>query len=92
MDEKSNEITAVPELLELLYLNNAIITADSMSCQRKIVEKNTGAEADYCIALKGSQPALWKDVEDYFHDYGKEASTYKNTEKGHWRIEIREYY
>lgn len=92
VDEKSNEITAVPKLLELLYLNNAIITADSMSCQRKIVKKIIDAEADYCIALKGNQPALCKDVEDYFHDCGKEASAYKNAEKGHGRIEIREYY
>ena len=92
VDGKSNEITAVPELLDLLYLNDAIVTADSMGCQKKTVEKIIDAEADYCIALKGNQPALCKDVEDYFHDYGKEAFTYKNTEKGHGRIEIREYY
>lgn len=92
VDEKSNEITAVPELLDLLYIEHAIVTADSMSCQKKIIEKITDAEADYCIALKGNQPALYQDVEDYFHDYAKEVSTCKNTEKGHGRIETREYY
>lgn len=91
-DEKSNEITAVPDLLDLLYIDNAIITADSMSCQKKIVEKIIGAGADYCIALKGNQPTLCKDVEDYFHEYAKEASACKTTEKGHGRIELREYY
>ena len=90
--EKSNEITAVPELLDMLYIDNAIITADSMSCQKKIVQKIISADAEYCIALKGNQPTLCKDVEDYFCAYAGEACTYKHSEKGHGRIEIREYY
>lgn len=48
-------------------------------------------KADYCIALKGSSPTLCKDVEAYFYDHEMEVPTYKNTEKGHGRIEIREY-
>lgn len=92
VDEKSNEITAVPELLDLLYIDNTIITADSMSCQKKIVQKIIDAGAEYCIALKGNQPMLCQDVEDYFCAYAGEASTDKHLEKGHGRIEIREYY
>ena len=91
MDEKSNEITAVLVLLDLLYIDGAIITADSMSCQKKIVKRSIG-KADYCIAIKDDQPTLCKDVEDYFHDYGKKASALKTVEKGHGRIEVREYY
>ena len=92
VDEKSNEITAVPELLDLLYIDNAIITADSMSCQKKIARKIIGADAEYCIALKGNQPTLCKDVEEYFCAYTEETFTYKHLEKGHGRVEIREYY
>lgn len=83
VDEKSNEITAVPELLDLFYIDNAIITADSMSCQKKIVQKITGAGAEYCIALKGNQLTLCQDVEDYFCAYLREAFTVKHLEKGH---------
>lgn len=92
VDEKSNEITAVPELLDLLYINNTIITADSMSCQKKIVQKIVDADAEYCIALKGNQPTLCKDVEEYFGAYTGEAFLCKHLKKGHGRIEIREYY
>lgn len=92
VDEKSNEINAVPDLLDLLYIDGAVVTADSMSCQKKIVEKIIGGGADYCIALKGNQPTLYRDVEDYFHEYAKETPIYKTVEKGHGRIEVREYY
>ena len=66
VEEKSNEITAVPELIDLLYIDDTIITADSMSCQKKIVQKIAEGKADYCIALKENQPTLFKDTEDYF--------------------------
>ena len=55
VNEKSNEITAVPELLDMLYLDNAIITADAMSCQKTIVEKIISENADYVIGLKNNQ-------------------------------------
>ena len=92
VEEKTNEITAVPELLDLLYIDNAIITADSMSCQKKIVQKITDANADYCIALKENQPNLFKDTEDFFLDYAAESENTTTSEKGHGRIETRKYY
>lgn len=92
VEEKSNEITAVPELLDLLYIEDAIITADSMSCQKKIVQKITDGSADYCIALKENQPNLFKDTEDYFNEFASESDKTSTSEKGHGRVEIREYY
>jgi hypothetical protein len=65
-EEKSNEITAVPELLDMLSLEGAIVTADAMSCQTKIVAKITEKQADYVIGLKGNQSTLRDDVELYF--------------------------
>ena len=92
VEEKSNEITAVPELLDLLYIDDTIITADSMSCQKKIVQKITEGKADYCIALKENQPTLFKDTEDYFLDFSADSEKTITSEKGHGRIETREYY
>ena len=92
VEEKSNEITAVPELLDLLYIEEAIITADSMSCQKKIVQKITDGKADYCIALKENQPTLYQDTADYFQEFVADTDKTSTTEKGHGRIEIREYY
>ena len=69
VEEKSNEITAVPELLDLIDVEGAIVTADAMSCQKKIVEKIIEQKADYTIGLKQNQPALYQDTEDYFKEY-----------------------
>lgn len=92
VEEKSNEITAVSELLDLLYIDDTIITADSMSCQKKIVRKIAENNADYCIALKENKPNLFKDTEDYFHEFTNECENNKVFEKGHGRIEMREYF
>ena len=92
VEEKSNEITAVPELLDLMCIEDTIITADSMSCQKKIVQKITDGNADYCIALKENQPNLFNDTEDHFNEFASESDKTITSEKGHGRIEIREYY
>lgn len=60
IDEKSNEITAVPELLDLLDIKGCVITADAMSCQTAIVQKVIEKQADYVIQLKDNQPAMHK--------------------------------
>ena len=65
-EEKSNEITAVPELLETLDIKHSIITADAMSCQKEITRKIIGKMADYVIVLKGNQPSLLDDAAMYF--------------------------
>jgi len=90
-EEKSNEITAVPELLDLIDVKGDIVTADTMSCQKKIVEKIIEKRADYTIGLKQNQPALYKDTEDYFNEFSAEIPLKTTLDKGHGRIEKREY-
>ena len=90
---KSNEITAIPDLLEWLDIKGAIITIDAMGCQREIAEKIINKEADYILALKGNQGTLHKDIVDVFEDDEllKElhVKLYEDADKGHGRIEER---
>jgi len=92
--EKSNEITAIPALLELLDLRGCIVTIDAMGCQKEIAAKIIDGGADYVLALKGNQSGLLEDVQELFV-YAEElgfadCDYYKQVEKGHGRIEIRE--
>ena len=66
VDEKSNEITAIPRLLELLELHGAIVTIDAMGCQKEIAAAIRGRGADYVLAVKGNQEHLEADIVDYF--------------------------
>jgi predicted transposase YbfD/YdcC len=93
--EKSNEITAIAELLEVLELAGAIVTIDAMGCQKAIAKQIQDQEADYVLALKGNQGNLHKDICDYF-DWAERqkwqditVSTAHTLEKGHGRIEER---
>lgn len=94
--EKSNEITAIPQLLEALEVSGCIVTIDAMGCQTEIAEKIIAREADYVLALKENQGNLYEDVERLFDDL--ESSQYqaykfdfdKTVDKNHGRIEIRE--
>ena len=90
-DEKSNEITAVPQLLDMLDVEKCVITADAMSCQKDITSKITEKKADYVLGLKGNQPGLFDDVKLYFDSVKIDNKTVTK-EKGHGRIETREYY
>ncbi|MDE6516394.1 MAG: ISAs1 family transposase [Acetatifactor sp.] len=90
-EEKSNEITAVPELVDSLNIENSIVTADAMSCQKEIVKKIQEGKADYVIGLKGNQPALLENTALYFEHYAKELPCKITREKDHGRIEKREY-
>ncbi len=97
-DEKSNEITAIPKLLELLHLRGCIVTIDAMGCQREIVQQIVEKEADYVISLKGNQGALQQEVEALFSEAREEGfetlrHSYTETlEKEHGRIESRKYW
>lgn len=90
-DEKSNEITAIPELLDLLNVEKTIITIDAMGTQKKIAEKIIEKKADYVLALKGNQSSAYEDVRLYFENETV-ANKKKTLEKGHGRIEKREYF
>lgn len=90
-EEKSNEVTAIPELLDLIDIKKAVITIDAMGCQSKIVEKIVDKEADYLIGLKGNQGTLNDDVRLLFAAK-PQGTTFHNDEehdKGHGRIETR---
>lgn len=97
-EEKSNEITAIPKLLDMLEIKGCIVTIDAMGTQTEIAEKIVEKEADYILALKGNQGTLFEDVKLYMEGYVKDKNI-KNTEnyhktidKGHGRKEIRECY
>lgn len=97
VDEKSNEIPAVPELLDLINVENCTITSDAMSCQKKTVEKIRKKKCDYVICLKGNQETLHEDVKLYFEAALKEPQFYpfnriSTLDKGHGRIEKRQYF
>jgi predicted transposase YbfD/YdcC len=94
--EKSNEITAIPEVLDQLaeagQLQGAIVTIDAIGCQVEIADQIVAHEADYVLALKGNQPTLEADVLDYFDTApAAELTTTTTVEKGHGRIETRVY-
>ena len=94
--EKTNEITAIPDLLDELaetgQLEGALVTIDAMGCQVEIADKIVAHKADYLLALKGNQPTLETDVEDYFRTAPATKLVSKTTlEKGHGRIETRVY-
>jgi predicted transposase YbfD/YdcC len=97
VDEKSNEITAIPELLKVLELSGCIVTIDAMGCQKEIVKLIAEQKADYIITLKKNQGNLYKNVEQLFKKAirtgfeGFEKSAYKTQENGHGREEIRHY-
>lgn len=97
VDEKSNEITAIPELLKVLELSGCIVTIDAIGCQKEIVKLITQKDADYVITLKKNQENLYDEVEKLFQSgistgfQGIEHSTYKTEERGHGRHEIRNY-
>lgn len=97
VDENSNEITAIPELLKVLELSGCIVTIDAIGCQKEIVKLITQQNADYVITLKKNQGNLYDEVEKLFKSgisnsfQGIESSTYKTEEMGHGRHEIRHY-
>lgn len=91
VDGKSNEITAIPELLEMLAIKGAIISIDAMGTQKAIAEKIIEKGADYMLALKGNQGNLHADIKEFFTDSEliKSCLTHQTTDGGHGRIEER---
>jgi len=94
-DEKSNEITAIPELLKSLELKGCLVTIDAMGCQKKIAEVIIESDADYLLVVKDNQPNLHQAIQDYFaqaneadfEDYKIDFAETFN--KGHGRLESR---
>lgn len=100
VNEKSNEITAIPELIEALDLQNCIITIDAMGCQKAIAQTIIDEKADYILCVKKNQKNLFKTIEEQFDRadqidvttpyYAKRYSVYSSSEKGHGRQEERQ--
>ena len=90
-DEKSNEITAIPGLLDLLYLKGAIVTIDAAGCQKKIVKKILKREAGYVISLKGNQSTMHDEIRAFMQDpaFRKKFRKATTVDKGHGRVETR---
>jgi predicted transposase YbfD/YdcC len=98
-DEKSNEITAIPKLLELLELKGCIVTIDAMGCQTEIARKIIEKQADYVLAVKGNQSLLHQAIIDYFevaiaanHPEVCQMQSHEDIDAGHGRIETRRFY
>ena len=89
VDGKSNEITAVPKLLEMLALPGMVVTADAMHCQRQLSRQVLEQGADYVPALKGNQESLNDDVRLFLDDLATPQVQATQTNKGHGRIETR---
>lgn len=98
VDEKSNEITAIPKLLQMLELSGSLVTIDAMGCQTEIAQAIVDAGGDYVLSLKGNQPTLHAAVSDFFVDHLEDdfarvkVSRHRSTEKAHGRETIRDYY
>lgn len=98
VDDKSNEITAIPELLQLLHLNGCLVTIDAMGCQKDIAQAVLDKGADYVLAVKDNQKTLREDVEQEFREAQKDSfkhmehTFYETIEKNHGRIEARQYW
>jgi predicted transposase YbfD/YdcC/predicted DNA-binding protein (UPF0251 family) len=97
VDQKSNEITAIPRLLELLAVSGCLVTIDAMGCQAEIASKIIECEADYVLAVKANQPTLHDGIVEFFLDHMEDsfvrvrASRYETIEHGHGRHEHRTY-
>lgn len=96
--KKSNEIAAVPQLLKMVNIAGAVVTADAMSCQKKIANQIVVGGGDYVLALKGNQSTTHDEIHNYFSqaldiDFeGVESDCFHSLDKGHGRIESRSVY
>ncbi len=88
-NQKSNEITAIPELLKLLDISGCLITADAMGCQSDIAADIVARGGDYLLAVKGNQRLLHRDIKALFADVAVPRDTNVSTDKGHGRIDHR---
>ncbi|WP_397568819.1 ISAs1 family transposase [Schlesneria sp. T3-172] len=97
-EAKSNEITAIPELLRQIGLTNSLITIDAMGCQKEIAKQIVDGGGDFVIAVKDNQPTLSQAIEDYFAKHLEtdlddlKYHSHETNEKGHGRFDERSYY
>jgi len=98
VDQKSNEITAIPQLLRILELSGCLVTIDAMGCQVEIAQAIVAAEANYVLAVKGNQKSLHNSICRYFKDHQSDdfartvMDRYRTQGRQHGREETREYF
>lgn len=98
VDAKSNEITAIPQLLKMLEISGSLVTIDAMGCQTAIAKTIIKSKADYCLAVKGNQPTLEQGITEFFSDQMEDnfartkVRRYETHETQHGRDERRHYY
>ena len=98
IDKKSNEITAIPKLLEILDVSGCLVTIDAMGCQTKIASKIVDSGADYVLAVKGNQKTLHSSIRRHFDDHLQDefartsVRRHRTFEQGHGREETRKYF
>lgn len=98
VDSKSNEITAIPELLALLDLHGALVTIDALGCQKQIARQIIDQQGDYCLAVKENQPHLYEDLEDHFQkcvvgiSKKVEVEYHDTSERAHGHTDERAYF
>lgn len=93
VNDKSNEITAIPELLDTLEISGCIVTIDAMGCQKDIAQKILNQNADYVLALKGNQGNILESVQEHFDTTPpRDSKTHITVDNDHGRLETREYY
>jgi predicted transposase YbfD/YdcC len=95
VDEKSNEITAIPELLGVLEISGALVTVDAIGCQKEIAARIREKRADYVLAVKPNQPTLYEQVEgaisEALEQDAEDIDEHQTVDKGHGRKETRTY-
>jgi predicted transposase YbfD/YdcC len=97
-EEKSNEITAIPELIDQIDVQGAVVTIDAMGCQKEIAKKIKGGGGNYVLAVKDNQPKLHQAIQAYFAEVREDDlwpaphRCYETHETGHGRIDDRHYY
>ena len=93
VEDKSNEITAAPKLLEMLDLKDCIVTADALNCQKAIAAKVVEKKADYVLAIKGNHPKAHDELKQYMDEFASSVPAgYETVEKAHGRLESRKYW
>jgi predicted transposase YbfD/YdcC len=97
IDDKSNEITAIPELLTRIDLTNTVVTIDAIGCQKEIAKQIVTGGGDFVIAVKDNQPKLSQTIQDFFTDHLQrdleelQYREYETEDAGHGRIDERSY-
>lgn len=98
VDDKSNEITAIPDLIDMIDITDCIITIDAIGCQKNIAKQIIDKNAHYCLCVKNNQKILYTEIKEYF-DFAlnnkeelKDIYQYCETNKDHGRIERREHF